>query len=422
MALFGPTFDKDTYAWLPFGRLHGKIDAQGRRYFRGIPYAEPPVGKDLRFRAPREWTTNWKQSTLNATAFMPICMQPGGAWPSMENGMNMSEDCLFLNVVTPPELSNSSYPVLVYFHAGEFLYGAASDLESDFPFFADDIVLVTPASRLGIFGYAASDALRDLSPNNGAVGNNGIMDQQMALRWVHAHIGAFGGDPSRVTIMGESSGGTSVIAHMTLPSSWPYFHQAVLQSPGLTQVKPFGDAALNNEYVLSYLAHANSPGCAFAGDGYVNIEAATLYTARLQRVAAPCNSTEVPSCEQRCDANATCFALAIDNRTGVPTITLHADTNIADMSVLGPGPASMLSVRMKRAVGGADGVNCLLQANASQLVKATFLVPRSDTNAQDSYGPVVDGVTFSAPFIELVGNGQTPPHLPVMSADTDCLH
>jgi len=83
----------------------------------------------------------------------------------------------------------------------------------------------------------------------------------------------------------------------------------------------------------------------------------------------------------------------------------------------------MLSVRMKRSVGGSDGVNCLLQANASQLIMATFLVPRSDTNAQDSYGPVVDGVTFSAPFIELVGSGQTPPHLPVMrSADTDCLH
>ena len=74
--------------------------------------------------------------------------------------MNMSENCLFLNVVAPPESLSKSYPVLVYFHAGEFLYGAASDLESDVPFFADDVVLVTPASRLGIFGYAASDALR----------------------------------------------------------------------------------------------------------------------------------------------------------------------------------------------------------------------------------------------------------------------
>jgi carboxylesterase type B len=153
---------------------------------------------------------------LDATAFQATCIQKvkinstdgkqQGMWPSI-NASVTSEDCLFLNVFAPVLNSTSrdgGFPVVVYFHAGEFRAGSANDQENNAPF-SSDTVLVTVNSRLGAFGYLASDKLRLRSSDN-STGNYGLQDQRESLRWIHDNIHAFGGDANNVLIMGESSG------------------------------------------------------------------------------------------------------------------------------------------------------------------------------------------------------------------------
>ena len=151
---------------------------------------------------------------------------------------------------------------MLYLHAGEFDYGAASDRESDWPF-SQDVVFVSPNSRIGVLGYLASDELRGRTADK-STGNFGLADQRLALEWVQANVGAFGGNASNVMIMGESSGGTSVAAHLVLPQSWGLFHKAALESPGLTQVKSMQAAELNFQFVRDALLATKSKGCARA--------------------------------------------------------------------------------------------------------------------------------------------------------------
>jgi hypothetical protein len=176
-----------TYVTTPSGRLRGFLDPahEGLRAFRGIPYAKPPVG-DLRWRPPRPFGT-W-EGTRDATQFGHTCIQQVGfAWETVEGVPTSSEDCLYLNVVAPAAAASAgvedrAYPVVVYLHAGQFQYGAGSDCESDWPF-ADDIVYVTPNSRLGPFGFLGSDELRARAAN-GETGSYGLSDQRLALQWV----------------------------------------------------------------------------------------------------------------------------------------------------------------------------------------------------------------------------------------------
>jgi hypothetical protein len=273
-----PTVELST----PIGRLRGLLKPTGHKHFRGIPYAQPPIGA-LRWRPPQP-IRSWN-GTLDATAFGHACMQyPGSGWATVEQLASRSEDCLFINVVVPPNTTAGPRPILVYIHAGEFHYGAASDRESDWPYFAPDIVFVTFNFRLGVFGYLASEALRSRSPSGGT-GNYGMHDQRQALRWVQEHMHAFGGDVSRVTIMGESSGGTSVGYHLTSPPSYRLFERAILQSPGLTQVKSLPDAELNYAYVLAMLATIGSPECERAADGSYTAFPAVIQTGTVLRVA-----------------------------------------------------------------------------------------------------------------------------------------
>jgi carboxylesterase type B len=153
----------------------------------------------------------------------------------------MDEDCLFINVITPRlprAASNASgtdwlLPVAVYLHAGEFAYGSSQDAESNWPYFApESIVYVTLNSRLGPLGFLGSrGALRghaEAAGQGGGVGNFGLQDQRFGLQWVQQHISCFGGDPSRVTILGESSGGSSVALHLVSPGSWGLFHRCAI--------------------------------------------------------------------------------------------------------------------------------------------------------------------------------------------------
>lgn len=241
----------------------GDVDA-----FRGIPYAAPPTG-DNRYRPPQpvsKWT-----STLQATDFAPSCLQRGApgtntfqpthpAWATI-NVTSASEDCLYANVYAPSAARGDTadpVPVMVYFHAGEFRYGAANDGESNWPYFANgNVVLVTANVRLGLFGFAALDELRSRDPTN-STGNYGMQDQRAVLQWVQRNIKAFGGDPTRVTIFGESSGGSSVGFHLSSAASAGLFTGAILESPGLTQSKSWEAATGNTQMAASALTVVRS--------------------------------------------------------------------------------------------------------------------------------------------------------------------
>lgn len=205
----------------PAGRLRGSTEG-GVRIFRGVPYARPPVGP-LRWRPPAELPA-WR-GERDATRFGAACMQPASPFYSHPA---VSEDCLFLNVWAPKDSRNA--PVLVWIHGGSLVSGAGSDAITDGSRFArQGLVVVSINYRLGPFGWLAHPALSAES-RDGVSGNYGLLDQIQALRWVRRNIRAFGGDPGRVTIMGESAGALSVTYLMATPRARGLFHRAIAES------------------------------------------------------------------------------------------------------------------------------------------------------------------------------------------------
>ena len=189
----------------------------GVRAFKGIPFAQPPVG-DLRWREPQP-VQNWT-GARNADQFGPRCMQrtsPGADYWFRSNGM--SEDCLYLNVWTPAKSGNEKLPVLVYIFGGGFRNGDGSEPRYDGESMArQGVVAVSINYRTNIFGFFVYTELTKESPHH-AAGNYGLLDQVAALRWVRRNIAAFGGDPRHVTVAGESAGSISVSLLMASPLS-----------------------------------------------------------------------------------------------------------------------------------------------------------------------------------------------------------
>ncbi|MFJ6197285.1 carboxylesterase/lipase family protein [Micromonospora sp. NPDC092111] len=199
------------------GLVRGTV-AVDHRSFLGIPYAAAPVG-ELRWRSPRP-AAAWS-ATRDATRPGPGCAQPAGM--PMDRP-SIAEDCLYLNVTTPPVRSaGESLPVLVWLHGGHFFLGQGDTWGGRGLAAQGDVVVVTLNYRLGALGFLTH-------PDVGGSGNFGLEDQQAALRWVRANVAAFGGDPRNVTLAGQSAGATSVCAHLAAPGSAGLFHRAILQS------------------------------------------------------------------------------------------------------------------------------------------------------------------------------------------------
>jgi para-nitrobenzyl esterase len=216
----------------PIGPVVGTV-GPAMHTFLGVPYAEPPVGP-LRWAPPvakAAWTT-----PRDASAYGPRCAQIGG--PFGESGTD--EDCLSLNVYVPhrkavPERDlKGKRPVMVWIHGGAFQNGSAENYDPTKLLAAGDVIVVTINYRLGVLGFLAHPALSAESAD-GVSGNYGILDQQLALRWVRDNIRAFGGDPRRVTIFGESAGGMSVHVHLASPGAAGLFHRAISQSGAVFQ-------------------------------------------------------------------------------------------------------------------------------------------------------------------------------------------
>lgn len=217
------------------GRLAGATAASGIHEFKGIPYAAPPVG-ERRWQAPQpapKWT-----NVRPATQFGPRAMQLPlfGDMNFRSNGV--SEDCLYLNVWTGAQNAQEKRPVLVYFYGGGLVAGDGSEPRYDGESMAQKgIVAVTVNYRLGAFGFLAHPELTKESPHH-ASGNYGLLDQAAAIRWVRDNIAAFGGDPQRITIGGESAGSFSVSAQMASPLSKDLLAGAIGESGSLLSLWP----------------------------------------------------------------------------------------------------------------------------------------------------------------------------------------
>jgi para-nitrobenzyl esterase len=209
------------------GLLQGTLDSSGIRSFKGVPYAKPPVG-DLRWMEPQP-PANWT-GVRNAGHFGPQAMQRRIYSDMMFRSAGTSEDCLYLNVWTPAKSANEKLPVLVYFYGGGFSAGDGSEYRYDGESLAKRrIVTITINYRLGIFGFMAHPDLTNESSHHSS-GNYGLMDQHAALLWVQKNIAAFGGDPNKVTIGGESAGSMSVSIQVASPLSKGLFRGAIAES------------------------------------------------------------------------------------------------------------------------------------------------------------------------------------------------
>jgi para-nitrobenzyl esterase len=223
------------------GPVRGTVSAAGIGEFLGIPYATPPVG-ELRWRPPLPHAP-WFEP-LDATQFANHCPQLASPFGIAST----TEDCLYLNVYTPRAGHLSQLrPVMVWIHGGALITGESNDYDPT-ALVEDGVIVVTINYRLGALGFLAHPALAIPA---GFAGDYGLMDQQLALRWVRDNIVFFGGDPLNVTIFGESAGGLSVFSQLASPLAANLFAKAIIES---------------GAYQLSTqtLATAESAGTAFA--------------------------------------------------------------------------------------------------------------------------------------------------------------
>ncbi len=212
-----------------YGKIRGSAD-NGVNVFKGIPYAGRVSG-DRRFRRPAElqpWTGVRDALQLGAPAIQP----PRQGEP------DPAEDCLFLNIWTPAN-DNAKRPVMFYSHGGGFVIGSGGAAVQDGANLARnfDVVVVQTNHRLGLLGFLYLDDLG--GPDYAGSGNQGVLDIVAALPWVHANIGAFGGDPDNVMIFGESGGGAKTSCLYAMPEAAPYFNKASIESgPGVRMRTP----------------------------------------------------------------------------------------------------------------------------------------------------------------------------------------
>ncbi|MEU7430971.1 carboxylesterase family protein [Streptomyces sioyaensis] len=238
----GPVLVRTENGW-----VRGETTTEGRQ-FLGISYAQAPVG-DLRWRAPRP-AAKWK-GVKDATRYGNYCAQ-NTYWAPGYDKQHTTEDCLDVNVYAPPPGPGGRHrgklPVMVWIHGGGNIGGAGRDIVPDTFARRTHTVVVTLNYRLGAAGFLTLP---------GTTGNFALLDQQQALRWVRANIGHFGGDRTRVTLAGESAGGSAVCAQLASPGSRGLYRAAIIQS-GV-----FGDCAgaTRKKAVADGIAFAAKLGC-----------------------------------------------------------------------------------------------------------------------------------------------------------------
>ncbi|MDO4462117.1 MAG: carboxylesterase family protein [Bacteroidia bacterium] len=204
------------------GEIEGVLE-NGFALYKNIPYAEAPVG-NLRWKAPvpkAPWKGVYKADKWGLRPFQTTDPNQGGA------NLPMSEDCLYLSVQTPAMSKDDKLPVFVMIHGGGFTTGSYAGTQDSFV--KEGIIYCSIEYRLGVLGFLTHPELSKESPM-GISGNYGLMDQLLALQWIHDNIAAFGGDPEKITIAGESAGGISVSMHCASPLAKGLFRGAICES------------------------------------------------------------------------------------------------------------------------------------------------------------------------------------------------
>lgn len=218
----------ETWQGLLCGKRYKTSSGTFVNAYLGIPYAESTAGEN-RWQPPKQ-VKSWN-GVLKATEFGPICPQ------NAVTNMSQSEDCLSLNIWTPDVHGNQKelLPVMVFIYGGAFVYGSSRDPMYDGASLAIDgkVIVVSMNYRLGVLGFLSG--LKDKNTGEELNGNYGLLDQQLALKWVKENIRTFGGDPNKVTLFGESSGAMSTGIHtVSFPSSKGLFRAVIMES------NPFG--------------------------------------------------------------------------------------------------------------------------------------------------------------------------------------
>ncbi len=237
------------------GQLQGVVE-EGVYAFKGIPYAQPPVGA-LRWRPPAAavpWKHIRQASTFGKSSLQSrdACIEGGGGDP-----YPLGEDCLYLNVWTPRVDSQARLPVIVWIHGGAYVIGASGlPPYNGVPLASRDVILVTLNYRLGHLGFLAHPALQQ-EPGGGAA-NFGLLDQVAALQWVNRNIAGFGGDANNVTIVGQSAGAKSVLALFCMEAARPYFHRGVALSVYGLDEMPLENARVKGEALIRGMGVADA--------------------------------------------------------------------------------------------------------------------------------------------------------------------
>jgi para-nitrobenzyl esterase len=236
-----PTGDPASRRTTPSGDVVGTIGRYGSHVWRGLPYAAPPVGA-RRWRAPAPppaWS-GVRESLRAGSPCVQYASPLGGIQTTPTNTPVGAEDCLYVDVYAPRGATPTSFlPVMVWIHGGGNTIGAGSLYDGGNLAATENVVVVTVNHRLGPFGYLRHAALRAGAADDAErSGNFATLDLIRALEWVESHAAAFGGDPARVTIFGESAGATNAMALLLSPHAVGLFHRAILQSGGLRMRDP----------------------------------------------------------------------------------------------------------------------------------------------------------------------------------------
>jgi para-nitrobenzyl esterase len=313
------------------GSVRGFV-RDGVRTWLGVPYAAPPTGA-LRFRPPEPapaWT-----GELDATHVGAVAMQErNSVMAGLTDKTRIAEDCLTLNISAPPHGDN--HPVMVWIHGGAFVMGSGGVPLYDGITFASrhDIVVVTINYRLGLFGFLLTDQ-RDQ-------GNCGLLDQIAALRWVRDNIAAFGGDPSSVTVMGESAGAISIANLLAMPAARGLFHRAILQSGAGALVPP--SRADAEQVAAQVVAELGSPAAAPA-DKILAVQALLMRQRGLTAIAPYVDGVNIVTGPRQAALAGTIAA--------VPLLMGTNRDEWALFDALLPGTAKIVEAQIRARIGDA---------------------------------------------------------------------
>ena len=222
--------DKDIVVKSQSGNYLG-IEATDLYVFKGIPYAEPPIGA-LRWRAPRD--VDYLDAIIDATEFKNECVQPKDNSSIFNRNLSTGdEDCLYLNIYVPKNqnsLNKNKFPVMYWIHGGSNIWGAGSDYDFSNLATSQQVIVITINYRLGLFGWFASPFFAETAEGLDKSYNFGHLDIIKGLEWVNQNISSFGGDKNNVTIFGESAGGSNTLTMIASPLAEGLFHKAISQS------------------------------------------------------------------------------------------------------------------------------------------------------------------------------------------------